>query len=54
VHQAEVGSRINPGLQGSGKILFDVPPDATGLVLESLGGYRLRIGDMASLPLGAH
>ena len=45
----ELGSRINPGLRAPAVILFDVPPDATALVLRSVGGVRIAIGDVASI-----
>jgi hypothetical protein len=43
----ELGSRINPGLSAPVVVLFDVPADATGLVLRGIGGVRISIGDAA-------
>jgi hypothetical protein len=41
--QKELGSKIGPGLQGQAVIVFDVPPDATGLVLQTVGEGRIRL-----------
>jgi hypothetical protein len=50
VYVPEIGSRINPGLAATGALWFDVPPDATGLMLESLGGFRVELPDVADIP----
>jgi hypothetical protein len=44
--QKELGAKINPGLSGPAVIVFDVPPDATGLYLETLRGARVNLGDV--------
>ena len=44
----ELGSRINPGLTAPAVIIFDVPADATGLVLRGIGGIRIALGDAAA------
>jgi len=41
--QQELGSKIGPGLKAPGTIVFDVPPDATGLQLETVGKGRIRL-----------
>lgn len=41
---------INPGLKAQAAIIFDVPKDATGLVLEGIGGFKAILGDVAALP----
>jgi hypothetical protein len=46
----ELGSRINPGLSAPATIIFDVLPDATGLVFRSLGNVRIALGDVAAIP----
>lgn len=41
--QQELGSKIGPGLKAPATIVFDVPPDATGLQLETVGKGRIRL-----------
>lgn len=43
----QLGDKVNPGLSGAGTMVFDVPKDATGLVIETLGGKRITLGDVA-------
>ncbi|MGE0570275.1 MAG: DUF4352 domain-containing protein [Dehalococcoidia bacterium] len=43
----ELGSRINPGLTAPAVIIFDVPANATGLVLRGIGGVGIALGDAA-------
>ncbi|HXI18104.1 MAG TPA: DUF4352 domain-containing protein [Chloroflexota bacterium] len=45
--QGTVGAKINPGLSGDGTIVFDVPTDATGLILETVSGGKIAIGNAA-------
>ncbi|CAN5324953.1 hypothetical protein BH23CHL1_BH23CHL1_26320 [soil metagenome] len=46
----ELGSDINPGLSAPATILFDVPTDATGLVLQSLGEFEVALGNVQDIP----
>ncbi len=47
--QQELGSKINPGLKAPATILFDVPTNATGLILTSLGGFKVALGNVADI-----
>ena len=49
VYLPEVGSRINPSLAGTGEIWFDVPPNAEDVLLTSLGGFKVSLGNVASI-----
>jgi len=49
VDALELCSRINAGLSAPARIVFDVPPDATGLIFTSLGGFKVRLGNVANI-----
>jgi endonuclease YncB( thermonuclease family) len=38
---------VNPGLAGKVRLVFDLPPDATGLTLEIMGKTAIFLGDMS-------
>lgn len=44
--RGEISSKINPGLTGRGTLVFDVPKDATGLMLETVGKGKIALGDL--------
>lgn len=44
--RGEISSKINPGLTGRGTLVYDVPKDATSLVLETVGKGRIALGDL--------
>lgn len=46
----ELGAKVNPGLVAPAVIIFDVPTDATGLVVRGIGGVRISLGDAAAMP----
>lgn len=50
VDRLELCAKINAGLTGPARIVFDVPPDATGLIFQSLGGFKVRLGNVSDIP----
>jgi hypothetical protein len=50
IGRKELCAKINPGLSGPATLVFDVPRDATGVVLRGIGGVRIAIGDVAAIP----
>jgi hypothetical protein len=48
----ELDSNINAGLTAPATLVFDVPTDATGLVLMSRGEFEVALGNVADLVAG--
>ncbi|MFN0095843.1 MAG: DUF4352 domain-containing protein, partial [Dehalococcoidia bacterium] len=44
----ELCAKISPGLAGPAVLVFDVPADATGVVLRGVGGIRVALGDITA------